>query len=60
MATNTTATVTNHTGNGSTNNFAISFSFLANDEEDKIILLILNIPLLFMPKNYSTFCQIIC
>ena len=35
-------------------------SCLANDEEDKIILLILNIPLLFMPKNYSTFCQIIC
>ena len=34
MATNTTATVTNHTGNGSTNNFAISFSFLANDEVD--------------------------
>ena len=34
MATNTTATATNHTGNGSTNNFAISFSFLANDEVD--------------------------
>ena len=30
-------------------------SCLANDEEDKIILLILNIPLLFMPKNYSSF-----
>ena len=34
MATNTTATATNHTGNGSTNSFAISFSFLANDEVD--------------------------
>jgi len=34
MATNTTATATNHTGNGSTNAFAISFSFLANDEVD--------------------------
>ena len=34
MATNTTATATNHTGNGSTNNFSISFSFLANDEVD--------------------------
>jgi hypothetical protein len=34
MATNTTATATTHTGNGSTNNFAISFSFLANNEVD--------------------------
>jgi len=34
MATNTTATATNHTGNGSTNSFAISFSFLANNEVD--------------------------
>ena len=34
MATNTTATATTHTGNGSTNNFAISFSFLANAEID--------------------------
>ena len=34
MATNTTATSTTHTGNGSTNNFAISFSFLANAEID--------------------------
>ena len=34
MATNTTATATTHTGNGSTNNFAISFSFLANNEID--------------------------
>ena len=34
MATNTTATATNHTGNGSTNSFAISFSFLANNEID--------------------------
>ena len=34
MATNTTATATNHTGNGSTTNFAISFSFLANAEID--------------------------
>ena len=34
MATNTTATATTHTGNGSTNNFAISFSFLANNEGD--------------------------
>jgi len=34
MATNTTATATTHTGNGSTNNFAISFTFLANNEVD--------------------------
>ena len=34
MATNTTSTATTHTGNGSTNNFAISFSFLANNEVD--------------------------
>ncbi len=34
MATNTTATATNHTGNGSTNSFAISFPFLANNEID--------------------------
>ena len=34
MATNTTATATNHTGNGSTTNFAISFTFLANAEID--------------------------
>jgi len=34
MATNTTATATTHTGNGSTTNFAISFSFLANNEVD--------------------------
>ena len=34
MATNTTATATNHTGNGSTNSFAISFSFLSNNEID--------------------------
>ena len=34
MATNTTATATNHTGNGSTNNFSISFSFLSNNEVD--------------------------
>ena len=34
MATNTTATTTTHTGDGSTNNFAISFSFLANNEVD--------------------------
>tara|TARA_Y100000813_G_scaffold115866_1_gene82968 strand:- start:2156 stop:4342 length:2187 start_codon:yes stop_codon:yes gene_type:complete len=34
MATNTTTTATNHTGNGSTNSFAISFSFLANNEID--------------------------
>ena len=34
MATNTTATATTHTGNGSTNNFAISFSFLSNAEID--------------------------
>ena len=34
MATNTTATATNHTGNGSTTNFAISFTFLANNEVD--------------------------
>ena len=34
MATNTTATATTHTGNGSTNHFAISFSFLANNEVD--------------------------
>ena len=34
MATNTTSTATTHTGNGSTNSFAISFSFLANNEVD--------------------------
>jgi len=34
MATNTTATATNHTGNGSTTNFAISFSFLSSAEID--------------------------
>ncbi len=34
MATNTAASSTNHTGNGSTNAFAISFSFLANSEID--------------------------
>jgi len=34
MATNTTSTATTHTGNGSTTNFAISFSFLANAEVD--------------------------
>ena len=34
MATNTAASSTNHTGNGSTNTFAISFSFLANSEID--------------------------
>ena len=34
MATNTTSTATTHTGNGSTNNFSISFSFLANNEVD--------------------------
>jgi len=32
MATNTTATTQNHNGTGSQNNFAISFSFLANTE----------------------------
>ena len=34
MATNTTATTQNHNGTGSQNNFAISFSFLANTEVD--------------------------
>jgi len=34
MATNTAASSTTHTGNGSTNAFAISFSFLANNEID--------------------------
>ena len=34
MATNTAASFTNHTGNGSTNSFAISFSFLSNNEID--------------------------
>ena len=34
MATNTTATSQNHNGTGSQNNFAISFSFLANTEVD--------------------------
>ena len=34
MATNTTATSTQHNGNGSLANFAISFSFLANTEVD--------------------------
>ena len=34
MAINTAASSTNHTGNGSTNAFAISFSFLANSEID--------------------------
>ena len=34
MATNTAASSTNHTGNGSTNAFAISFPFLANSEID--------------------------
>ena len=34
MATNTASSSTTHTGNGSTNTFAISFSFLANNEID--------------------------
>ena len=34
MATNTAASFTNHTGNGSTNSFAISFPFLSNNEID--------------------------
>ena len=34
MATNTAASSTTHTGNGSTNAFAISFSFLADSEID--------------------------
>ena len=34
MATNTAASFTNHTGNGSTNSFAISFPFLSQNEID--------------------------
>ena len=34
MATNTAASLTTHTGNGSTNAFSISFSFLADNEID--------------------------
>ena len=34
MATNTAESFTNHTGNGSTNSFAISFPFLSNNEID--------------------------
>ena len=34
MATNTAASFTNHTGNGSTNAFSISFAFLADNEID--------------------------
>ncbi len=34
MATNTAASFTNHTGNGSTSNFSISFSYLATTEID--------------------------
>ena len=34
MATNTAASFTNHTGNGSTNSFAISFPSLSNNEID--------------------------
>ena len=34
MATNTATSSTTHTGNGSTNAFAISFSFLTDSEVD--------------------------